>query len=85
MSMTERLQEYVKNNMTLDDILPTKLPVYLNSMVYLFGVLLLSTLVMLILTGIILAIFGPYWHHVNATGRSFTLFTSGRLSCSSFS
>ena len=35
------------------------MPVYLNSMVYLFGVLLLSTLVMLILTGIILAIFGP--------------------------
>ncbi len=81
MSMTEKLQDYVKDTMTLDDILPTKLPVYVNSMAYLFGVLLLSTLVMLVLTGLVLAIFGPYWYHVNATGRFFHSlhFWSGQL------
>ena len=71
MSMTEKVQEYVKDNMTLDDILPTKLPVYVNSVAYLFGVFMLSTLVMLVLTGLILAIFGPNWYHVNAVGRFF--------------
>ena len=71
MSMTEKLQEYVKDKMTLDDILPTKLPVYVNSVAYLFGVLLLSALVMIVLTGLILAVFGPSWYHVNAAGRFF--------------
>jgi quinol-cytochrome oxidoreductase complex cytochrome b subunit len=71
MSMTGKLQEYVKDTMTLDDILPTKLPVYVNSVAYLFGVFLLCTLVMLVLTGLVLSIFGPGWYHVKAAGRFF--------------
>ncbi len=71
MSVTRRMQDFVKDTMTLDDILPTKLPVYVNSVAYLFGVLLLSALVMLVLTGLILAIFGPYWYHVSRAGRFF--------------
>jgi len=69
--MTEKVQEFTKDTMTLDDILPTKLPVYVNSVAYLFGVLLLSALVMLVVTGIILAIWGPYWYHVARAGRFF--------------
>lgn len=71
MSMTEKTQEFVKDTMTLDDILPTKLPTYVNSMAYLFGVLLLCTLVMLVVTGLILALWGPYWYHVAAAGKFF--------------
>ncbi len=71
MSLTQRMQGFVKDKMTLDDILPTKLPVYVNSVAYLFGVLTLSSLVMLILTGLILSLFGPSWYHVSATGRFF--------------
>jgi quinol-cytochrome oxidoreductase complex cytochrome b subunit len=71
MSMTEKLQEFTKDTMTLDDILPTKLPVYVNSVAYLFGVLLLSTLVMLVLTGLVLSIFGPAWYHLKPAGRFF--------------
>ena len=71
MSMTGKVQDYVKDTMTLDDILPTKLPVYVNSVAYLFGVLLLSALVMLVLTGLVLALFGPSWYHLKATGRFF--------------
>jgi len=70
-SMTEKTQAYVKETMTLDDILPTTLPVYVNSVAYLFGVLLLSTLVMLVVTGLILALFGPVWSHVAPAGRFF--------------
>ena len=52
MSMTEKLQGFVKENMTLDDALPTKLPVYVNSVAYLFGVFTLCSLVMVVLTGL---------------------------------
>jgi len=57
--------------MTLEDALPTKMPVYVNSIAYLFGVTTLSALVMLILTGMILALFGPNWYHVRPIGRFF--------------
>ncbi len=71
MNLTRRLQEFTQRNMTLEDALPTKMPVYVNSVAYLFGVATLSALVMLILTGLILAIFGPNWYHVSLTGRFF--------------
>ena len=59
MSMTEKLQGFVKDKLTLDDILPTKLPVYVNSVAYLFGVFTLCSLVMIVVTGLIMAVFGP--------------------------
>jgi quinol-cytochrome oxidoreductase complex cytochrome b subunit len=71
MSMTEKLQGYVKDNMTLDDILPTKLPVYVNSVAYLFGVLTLCSLVWIVITGIVMAIWGPLWFHVARAGKFF--------------
>jgi quinol-cytochrome oxidoreductase complex cytochrome b subunit len=69
--MTEKVQEFTRETMTLDDILPTRLPVYVNSVAYLFGVLLLSTLVMLVLTGLVLSLFGPSWYHLKPAGRFF--------------
>jgi ubiquinol-cytochrome c reductase cytochrome b subunit len=69
--MTGKTQEFIKDNMTLDDILPTRLPVYVNSVAYLFGVFTLCSLVMLMLTGLIQSIFGPAWYHANAAGRFF--------------
>ncbi len=71
MSVTKRMQDYVKDTMTLDDILPTKLPVYVNSVAYLFGVLTLSALVVVCITGLVIALFGPNWYHVSAAGRFF--------------
>jgi len=71
MSMTEKLQGFVKDNLALDDALPTKLPVYVNSVAYLFGVFTLCSLVMIIATGIIMAIVGPNWYHVSQTGKFF--------------
>jgi ubiquinol-cytochrome c reductase cytochrome b subunit len=71
MSMTEKLQGFVKENMTLDDALPTKLPVYVNSVAYLFGVFTLCSLVMVVLTGLIMAIWGPNWYHVARPGKFF--------------
>jgi quinol-cytochrome oxidoreductase complex cytochrome b subunit len=69
MNLTQKAQEFLKGNLTLDDALPTTMPVYVNSVAYLFGVLTLSSFVMLIITGPILAVFGPTWYHVSAVGK----------------
>lgn len=71
MNLTENLKGYVKDKITLDDALPTKLPVYLNSMAYMFGVLTLCSLAMIILSGVVMAIFGPNWYHVRSAGKFF--------------
>jgi quinol-cytochrome oxidoreductase complex cytochrome b subunit len=69
MNLTQKAQELIRDNMSLEDALPTKMPVYVNSVAYLFGVLALSSFVMLFITGPILAIFGPDWYHVSPNGR----------------
>ena len=69
MNLTQRARELVRDNMSLEDALPTEMPVYVNSVAYLFGVLALSSLAMLFITGPILAVFGPDWYHLSPNGR----------------
>jgi quinol-cytochrome oxidoreductase complex cytochrome b subunit len=69
MNFTQRAQEIIKDNISLEDALPTTMPVYVNSVAYLFGVLALSSFAMLFITGPILAIFGPGWYHVSPEGK----------------
>jgi quinol-cytochrome oxidoreductase complex cytochrome b subunit len=71
MNLTQKTQDFLKDNLTLEDALPTQLPVYVNSTAYLFGVSALSALVMLILTGIVMSLFGPSWYHLSKIGRFF--------------
>jgi quinol-cytochrome oxidoreductase complex cytochrome b subunit len=69
MNLTRETQRFLKDNLTLEDALPTQMPVYVNSVAYLFGVAALSGLVMLFLTGIVMTLFGPDWYHVSRAGR----------------
>jgi quinol-cytochrome oxidoreductase complex cytochrome b subunit len=69
MNLTQKARKMLTNDMSLDDALPTKMPVYVNSVTYLFGVLTLSALVMLGITGLVLTLFGPGWYHVSSTGH----------------
>jgi quinol-cytochrome oxidoreductase complex cytochrome b subunit len=69
MNLTRKAQDLVKDNFTLEDVLPTRMPAYVNSVAYLFGVSALSALVMLILTGIVMAMFGPDWYHGSGIGH----------------
>jgi quinol-cytochrome oxidoreductase complex cytochrome b subunit len=71
MNITKKAQDFLNENLTLDDMLPTKMPVYVNSVAYLFGVLALSALGMLIATGVIMTIFGPDWYHDSKIGLFF--------------
>ena len=69
MNITHSTQNFLKKNLSLEDALPTHMPVYVNSVAYLFGVSALSALVMLILTGVVMSIFGPEWYHFSGLGR----------------
>ncbi|HLX59397.1 MAG TPA: cytochrome b N-terminal domain-containing protein [Ktedonobacteraceae bacterium] len=69
MNITTGIRERVRRWMPLEDLLPDKLPAFVRSPAYFFGVISLSSLVLLILTGILLAAFGPQWWHDNAVGH----------------
>ena len=69
MNITKEAQDFLKNNLTLEDALPTQMPIYVNSVAYLFGVSALSALVLLILTGTVMSLFGPDWYHTSSVGH----------------
>ena len=49
-------------------LMPDRQPSYVASWIYVFGVLTMSALVVVILTGLVLAVMGPQWWHVSTTG-----------------
>ncbi len=69
MNLTTGIRERVRTWVPLEDLLPDHLPAFVRSPAYFFGVISLSSLVLLILTGILLAAFGPQWWHDNAVGH----------------
>jgi ubiquinol-cytochrome c reductase cytochrome b subunit len=71
MNLTRRAQQILGANLSVEDALPTRMPVYVNSLAYLFGAVALSAFGMLILTGVVLCIFGPDWYHVSRVGHFF--------------
>ena len=54
-----------------DQVLPDKQPSYVRSAVYLFGALTIASFAIIIVTGTVLAIFGPQWWHTNGIGHFF--------------
>jgi quinol-cytochrome oxidoreductase complex cytochrome b subunit len=70
-NLTRKAQKLLTRGMSLEDALPTTMPVYVNSVVYLFGVMTLSALGMISISGGVIALFGPTWYHVSAAGRFF--------------
>jgi quinol-cytochrome oxidoreductase complex cytochrome b subunit len=67
--MTRGTQSLVVDNLSLEDALPTQMPVYVNSVVYLFGATILSALSALIATGVVMCLFGPGWYHGSRVGH----------------
>jgi ubiquinol-cytochrome c reductase cytochrome b subunit len=50
-------------------LLPDRQPAYVASWIYVFGVTTLAALVVVLVTGAVLAIEGPQWWHVSTSGR----------------
>ncbi len=68
---TRSLRDRLQQEIPMEHLLPDTLPKYVDSYVYLFGVLTLAAFVWIILSGTILAIFGPDWWHVSPVGHFF--------------
>lgn len=71
MNLTQSARDYLTRNLTYEDALPTQMPIYVNSVAYLFGVSVLSALGLLVLTGVVMSLFGPDWYHVSNVGHFF--------------
>ncbi|MEY9964131.1 quinol-cytochrome oxidoreductase complex cytochrome b subunit [Streptacidiphilus sp. MAP12-16] len=52
-----------------EKLLPDTQPSYMASWIYIFGVLTLASLLVVLATGGLLALEGPGWWHVSATGK----------------
>ena len=68
MNLTRQAQKYLRLDLTLEDALPTRMPVYVNSVVYLFGAFTLMALAVIVVSGLVLALGGPSWYHTNSVG-----------------
>ncbi len=66
---TTRLRRRLVEQLPPDKALPDTQPSYVSSWIYVFGVVSLSALVMVILTGFVLAIRGPQWWHQSSIGH----------------
>jgi quinol-cytochrome oxidoreductase complex cytochrome b subunit len=70
-SWTERTREYLGRRLPATNLLPDRQPYYVGSWVYIFGVVTIAALAWVILSGVVLAFFGPQWWHVSSVGRFF--------------
>ncbi len=70
-SWTLRVRERAVEALPPEKLLADKQPTYVASWIYVFGVLSLSSLAVLILSGSILALKGPAWWHFTGIGLFF--------------
>jgi ubiquinol-cytochrome c reductase cytochrome b subunit len=52
-----------------DHLLPDEQPSYVASWIYVFGMGAIGSLIVLVASGLVLALNGPYWYHVSALGH----------------
>jgi cytochrome b/b6/petB-like protein len=68
-SWTRRVRLVVNHRRPLTELLPERQPYYVGSWVYVFGVVAIAALAWVVVSGVILAFFGPQWWHVSREGR----------------
>jgi quinol-cytochrome oxidoreductase complex cytochrome b subunit len=68
---TLAVRQRLAKNFPPDQVLPDKQPSFVRSAVYLFGALTIASFALIIVTGTVLAIFGPQWWHTDAIGHFF--------------
>jgi ubiquinol-cytochrome c reductase cytochrome b subunit len=66
---TGRLREAGVATLPPERLLPDTQPAYVASWIYVFGVLTLAAFAVVLLSGAVIALFGPAWWHTSDTGR----------------
>ena len=70
-SWTAATRRQLERRLPWENLLPDRQPFWVGSWVYVFGVVTIAALVWVILSGTILALFGPQWWHLSSAGRFF--------------
>jgi len=68
-SWTAATRRQLERRLPWENLLPDRQPFWVGSWVYVFGVVTIAALVWVILSGTILALFGPQWWHLSTAGR----------------
>lgn len=68
---TLAIRQRVDKNFPNNQVLPDEQPTYVRSSLYLLGAATLVSFFVVILSGVILGLFGPQWWHQNAVGHFF--------------
>jgi hypothetical protein len=66
---TAALRDRAEGTLPPEQLLPDHQPAYVCSWVYVFGVLTIGGLVMVVLSGTVLALQGPQWYHGSSVGH----------------
>lgn len=64
-----RLRAWATRSWPGDSLLPSLQPIFVQSWLYVMGVLTMCSFVLLILTGVVLAIKGAFWWHYSSLGH----------------
>ncbi len=70
-SWTAAARRQLERRLPWENLLPDRQPFYVGSWVYVFGVVTIAALVWVVLSGTVLALFGPQWWHLSSAGRFF--------------
>jgi ubiquinol-cytochrome c reductase cytochrome b subunit len=68
---TARVRRRAVQSLPPDQLLPDRQPVYVSSWIYVFGVLSLAAFVLILFSGMVIALEGPQWYHVSKVGQFF--------------
>ncbi|MFJ9776132.1 cytochrome b N-terminal domain-containing protein [Kitasatospora sp. NPDC101157] len=68
-SWTGAVRRYALRRLPPEKLIPETQPAYMASWIYVFGVLTVSALVVVLVSGGVLALMGPGWWHVSGVGR----------------
>jgi ubiquinol-cytochrome c reductase cytochrome b subunit len=66
---TGQLRDAISSRWPWHQLLPDRQPAYVASWVYLFGVGAIAALIWIVISGVILVVFGPAWWHMSTAGR----------------
>ncbi len=68
-SWTLFLRRLIQRELPIEHLLPDHEPAYVGSWVYIFGVVAIASLILVVVSGVVLAFFGPQWWHVSPQGH----------------